>query len=86
MIAHIVADMFKQKNKILSNTFLIGGQEIVFIGNYGKCYIFLPVRNFRNSLLKKGQRSIFRLFYKLFSPIILCVRNFRVFEILLHLP
>ena len=52
---------------------------------------FLPkitcVRNFRNSLIpKKGSVRFFRMFKKIFSVIILGVRNFRVFEILEHLP
>ena len=45
------------------------------------------VRNFRNSLFQK--RSVFDFlgcFEKLFSAIILGVHNFRVFEILEHLP
>ena len=45
------------------------------------------VRNFRNSLFKKKVSvRFFRMFLKLFSAIILGVRNFRVFEILEHLP
>ena len=45
------------------------------------------VRNVRNSLFRK--RAVFDFlgcFKKLFSVIILGVRNFRVFEILEHLP
>ena len=44
------------------------------------------VRNLEFHFFKKGQCSIFRMFLKLFSAIILGVRNFRVFEILEHLP
>ena len=44
------------------------------------------VRNFRNSLSQK--RSVFDFLecFKIISAIILGVRNFRVFEILEHLP
>ena len=45
------------------------------------------VPNYRTSLFKKkGSVRFFRMFSKLFSAIILGVRNFRVFQILEHLP